>query len=74
MARRLEREKVDLIYTEASSVTIAVKRATTGVPIVFAVGSDPVVDGLVEATRSLGGALRASTSIRKISLRSAWRF
>src|ERR1700681_2781535 len=28
-ARSLEREKVDLIYAEASSVAIAVKRATT---------------------------------------------
>jgi putative ABC transport system substrate-binding protein len=57
VARRLEREKVDLIYTEASSVTIAVKRATTGVPIVFAVGSDPVVDGLVESYAHPGGRL-----------------
>jgi putative tryptophan/tyrosine transport system substrate-binding protein len=56
-ARSLEREKVDLIYTEASSVTIAVKRATTGVPIVFAVGSDPVVDGLVESYAMPGGRL-----------------
>src|ERR1022692_1431537 len=57
VARSLEREKVDLIYTEASSVTIAVKRATTGVPIVFAVGGDPVVDGLVESYAKPGGRL-----------------
>jgi putative ABC transport system substrate-binding protein len=56
-ARSLEREKVDLIYTEASSVTIAVKRATTGVPIVFAVGSDPVIDGLVESYAKPGGRI-----------------
>ena len=48
-SRSLEREKVDLIYTVATSVTTAVKRATTEVPIVFAVGSDPVAAGLVES-------------------------
>jgi putative tryptophan/tyrosine transport system substrate-binding protein len=56
-ARSLEREKVDLIYTPASSVTIAVKRATTEVPIVFAVGSDPVAYGLVESYAKPGGRL-----------------
>jgi putative ABC transport system substrate-binding protein len=54
-ARSLEEEKVDLIYTVTSSVTLATKRATTRVPIVFYVGSDPVVDGLVESYRRPGG-------------------
>lgn len=48
-ARSLEREKVDLIYTVATSVTTVVKRATTEIPIVFAIGEDPVVAGLVES-------------------------
>jgi putative ABC transport system substrate-binding protein len=56
-ARSLEREKVDLIYTEASSITLAVKRATTRVPIVFAVGSDPIADGLIESYAKPGGRL-----------------
>jgi len=56
-ARSLEREKVDLIYTEASSVSLAVKRATVAIPIVFAVGSDPIVDGLVESYAKPGGRL-----------------
>jgi putative tryptophan/tyrosine transport system substrate-binding protein len=54
-AKSLEREKVDLIYTEGSSVTLAVKRATIGVPIVFAVGSDPIADGLVASYAKPGG-------------------
>jgi len=54
-ARSLEREKVGLIYTVATSVTTAVKRATTEVPIVFAVGSDPVTAGLVESFAKPGG-------------------
>jgi putative ABC transport system substrate-binding protein len=51
----LEREKVDLIYSVATSVTLAVKRATKTVHIVFNVGSDPVASGLVESFRKPGG-------------------
>jgi putative tryptophan/tyrosine transport system substrate-binding protein len=54
-SRSLEREKVDLIYTVATSVTIAVKRATTEVPIVFVLGTDPVAAGLVESFAKPGG-------------------
>src|ERR1700730_14645783 len=56
-ARSLEQGKVDLIYSVPTSVTAAVKRATTEVPIVFAVGSDPVVAGLVESFARPGGRL-----------------
>jgi putative ABC transport system substrate-binding protein len=56
-ARSLERDKVDLIYSVPTSVTTAVKRATSEVPIVFAVGSDPVVAGLVESFARPGGRL-----------------
>ena len=55
-ARSLERGKVDLIYVVSTSVATMVKRATTEVPIVFAVGSDPVVAGLVESFAKPGGA------------------
>jgi len=54
-AESLEREKVDLIYSIATSVTIAVKRATSRTPVVFAVGSDPVTSGLVETLAKPGG-------------------
>jgi putative ABC transport system substrate-binding protein len=56
-ARRLEGEKVDLIYALATSVTLAVKRATKSVPIVFYAGTDPVAVGLVESFRKPGGRL-----------------
>jgi putative ABC transport system substrate-binding protein len=56
-ARSLERDKVDLIYSVPTSVTTAVKRATSEVPIVFAVGSDPVAAGLVESFARPGGRL-----------------
>jgi putative ABC transport system substrate-binding protein len=56
-ARNLEREKVKLIYAFASSVAAAAKKATTEVPIVFNVGSDPVAAGLVESFVKPGGRL-----------------
>jgi putative tryptophan/tyrosine transport system substrate-binding protein len=56
-ARGLERGKVDLMYAVATSVAVAVKQATAVVPIVFAVGSDPIVAGLVESFPKPGGRL-----------------
>jgi putative ABC transport system substrate-binding protein len=56
-ARNLEREKVRLIYAVASSVISAAKKATTDVPIVFIVGSDPVAAGLVDSFVKPGGRL-----------------
>jgi putative ABC transport system substrate-binding protein len=57
VARDLEREKVDLIYAVNTSVNLIVKRATQEVPIVFAVGADPVAAGLVESFANPGGRL-----------------
>jgi len=56
-ARSLERGKVDLIYVVSTSPATVVKRATVEVPVVFAVGSDPVVSGLVESFAKPGGRL-----------------
>lgn len=53
----LKKQKVDLIYTTATSVTIAAKRATADIPIVFCAGSDPVVLKLVESFAHPGGRL-----------------
>jgi putative ABC transport system substrate-binding protein len=56
-ARNLEQEKVNLIYTTRTSVTIAAKRVTTDMPIVFSAGADPVILGLVESFAKPGGRL-----------------
>ena len=55
-ARSLEHEKVNLIYALGTSVSTAVKRATTEVPIVFAGGNDPVTAGLIESFARPWGA------------------
>jgi putative ABC transport system substrate-binding protein len=61
-AADLEREKVDLIYSQTTSVTLVVKRATKAVPVVFNVSSDPVAFGLVESFPKPGGRLTGTYS------------
>jgi putative ABC transport system substrate-binding protein len=56
-AKGLEAEKVDLIYSVNTSVTVETKRVTRSVPMAFYVGSDPVAVGLVESIRRPGGRL-----------------
>jgi ABC-type uncharacterized transport system substrate-binding protein len=70
----LEREKVDLIYAVATSVTLAVKRATKSVPIVFYVGTDPSPLASSRASGSPEEDSRASTAVRRISRRRGSSF
>ena len=56
-AHTLERQKVALIFTVATSVTVAARRSTTSIPIVFCAGTDPVAIGLVESFAKPGGRL-----------------
>jgi ABC-type uncharacterized transport system substrate-binding protein len=62
-AKALEQEKVDLIYSLSTSITLAVKRATASVPIVFYAGTDPVVVGLVKSYAKPGGRLTGVHSL-----------
>ena len=56
-AKRLEQQKVDLIYTAATSVSLAAERSTVSTPIVFVAGTDPVAIKLVETISRPGGRL-----------------
>jgi putative ABC transport system substrate-binding protein len=56
-AKRLEREKVDLIFIVGTSVAKVVHRATTAVPLVFAAGADPVAGGLIDSYSKPGGRI-----------------
>ena len=56
-AKSLEGEKVDLVVAVTTTVTLATKRVTKSVPIVFYVGADPVSTGLVKSFRKPGGRL-----------------
>jgi putative tryptophan/tyrosine transport system substrate-binding protein len=57
LATELVRSKVDLILTQGTSATRAAKQATSTLPIVFSVGSDPVQSGLVANLARPGGNL-----------------
>jgi putative tryptophan/tyrosine transport system substrate-binding protein len=56
-ARKFEQEKVNLIYTTSTNSTIAARRATAEIPIVFCAGTDPVAVGLVDSFAKPGGRL-----------------
>jgi len=56
-AKNFEQEKVGLIYSTSTNSTMAARRATTDIPIVFGAGIDPVVLGLVDSFAKPGGRL-----------------
>jgi putative ABC transport system substrate-binding protein len=56
-AKKLEQENVDLIYASSTGSTIAARRATADIPIVFCAGTDPVGLGLIDSFAAPGGRL-----------------
>ena len=56
-AKAFEKDHVNLIYALTTPVITRAKSATTGVPIVFAIGSDPVTGKLVDSFAKPGGRL-----------------
>ena len=56
-AKSLEQQKVNLIYTAATSVSLVAKRVTKNIPIIFVAGTNPVTVKLVESIPAPGGRL-----------------
>jgi putative ABC transport system substrate-binding protein len=54
-AAALVKASVDLLYTEGEDMTLAVRRATSAIPIVFANVGDPVAAGIVASFNRPGG-------------------
>jgi len=61
LAAELVDRKVDLIIAQAPPSARAAKKATSAIPIVFGVGSDPVTGGLVASLARPGGNLTGVT-------------
>jgi putative ABC transport system substrate-binding protein len=57
MAADLLGRKVDLIVASAPPAARAAKNATSAIPIVFLVGTDPVAEGLIASLARPGGNL-----------------
>jgi putative tryptophan/tyrosine transport system substrate-binding protein len=56
-AAALEKDNVGVIYALTTTVISKAKAATSKVPVVFAIGSDPVTGGLVDSFAKPGGRL-----------------
>ena len=63
LAADLVRLKVDLIVITSTPVALAVKKATTTIPIVMTSGLDPVAAGLVDSLARPGGNVTGLTSL-----------
>src|SRR5262249_11441246 len=55
IAAEFVRRQVDVIVAHTPVAALAAKRATTSIPIVFGVDSDPIRDGLVSSLSRPGG-------------------
>ena len=57
VAEKIEREKVKLIFTSTVPITTGAMNATKNIPIVFAIGTDPVALGFIKSFGQPGGRL-----------------
>jgi len=55
IAAELVKLKVDIIVTSATAPVVAAKRATSVIPIVFALAGDPIASGLIASLARPGG-------------------
>ena len=66
LADELVRIKVDVIIVSGSAATVAAKKTTNTIPIVFLTATDPVAVGLVDSLAQPGGNVTGFTTIAAV--------
>jgi ABC-type uncharacterized transport system substrate-binding protein len=66
IAAELVRLKADVIVTSATPTTVAAKKATSAIPIVFASAGDPIRAGLVQSLARPGGNVTGLSLLREL--------
>lgn len=66
LAAELLQKNVDVIVVGSSPGALAVKRATSTVPVVFVTTGDPVENGLIKSLQSPGGNVTGVTALAQI--------
>ena len=68
LAAELVRLKVDVIFAASTPMVRAARQAATTIPIIFAVVSDPVVDGFVDSLARPGGNITGLSTLANVQL------
>ena len=66
LADELVRLRVDVLFASSADEALTFKNATTAIPIVFHVSTDPVADGLVDSLARPGGNITGVTTITTV--------
>ena len=66
LADELVRLRVDVLFASSANEALTFKNATTAIPIVFHVSTDPVADGLVDSLARPGGNITGVTTITTV--------
>ena len=66
LADELVRLKVDVLFASSADEALTFKNATTAIPIVFHVTTDPIADGLINSLARPGGNITGVTTITTV--------